>query len=409
MRGPTSSTEAYMEQESQLLIIGAGPFGLALAAQVTGDGIDCEIVGRPMDFWRANMPAGMYLRSDADWHYDAADVHTIERFLEEANLPPEAADPFPIGLYLEYAEWFRVQKRLEPQPRSVECLDYDAERHRFIASLDDGSTLMARNAVVALGAGYFSHVPPELAALLPPGRYAHTRDMVEFSELAGRRVLIVGGRQSAFEWAALIQESGAECVYLSYRHQTPSFEHAHWDWVADLVRSIGSDPAWYRRLTADEKEKLSARMFAEGRLKLEPWLSPRIPPDKVKQFPGTVITGCVATNADRLEVTLSDDSRLDVHNVVLATGYKPDVVRIPFLAKGSVFARLATRDGFPALDERMQSSVPGLYFTSACAIGDFGPFFGFTVAVRASARLIGNAIRQRLRESRGREEVPGAA
>lgn len=47
-----------MGRDLQLLIIGAGPFGLALAAQAVRDGIDHEIVGRPMDFWKSNMPAG---------------------------------------------------------------------------------------------------------------------------------------------------------------------------------------------------------------------------------------------------------------------------------------------------------------------------------------------------------------
>jgi FAD-dependent urate hydroxylase len=32
-------------------------------------------------------------------------------------------------------------------------------------------------------------------------------------------------------------------------------------------------------------------------------------------------------------------------------------------------------------------------FTSMCATQDFSPFFGFTVAVRTSARLIGGALR----------------
>ena len=52
-----------MEQKVDLLIIGAGPFGLAMSAYARHLGIDHVIVGKPMDFWKANMPEGMYLRS----------------------------------------------------------------------------------------------------------------------------------------------------------------------------------------------------------------------------------------------------------------------------------------------------------------------------------------------------------
>jgi hypothetical protein len=36
--------------------------------------------------------------------------------------------------------------------------------------------------------------------------------------------------------------------------------------------------------------------------------------------------------------------------------------------------------------------VPGLFVTSMPAVRDLGPHFAFTVAVRASARLIGAAL-----------------
>jgi cation diffusion facilitator CzcD-associated flavoprotein CzcO len=61
--------------ETDLLIIGAGPFGLAAAAQASHLGIQHVVVGRPMEFWRKNMPAGMYLRSACDWHLDPTNVH----------------------------------------------------------------------------------------------------------------------------------------------------------------------------------------------------------------------------------------------------------------------------------------------------------------------------------------------
>ncbi len=68
--------------ETDLLIIGAGPFGLALAAQAAHDRIEHLVVGKPMEFWRRNMPEGMFLRSACDWHLDPLNVHTIDSFLQ---------------------------------------------------------------------------------------------------------------------------------------------------------------------------------------------------------------------------------------------------------------------------------------------------------------------------------------
>src|ERR1041384_7610916 len=39
---------------TDLLIIGAGPFGLAIASQAAPDHIELIIVGKPMEFWREN-------------------------------------------------------------------------------------------------------------------------------------------------------------------------------------------------------------------------------------------------------------------------------------------------------------------------------------------------------------------
>ena len=70
-----------METDPDLLIIGAGPFGLAMAAYAAHLGIDHAIVRRPMGFWKDNMPEGVYMRSASDWSLDqsltAADVEPL--------------------------------------------------------------------------------------------------------------------------------------------------------------------------------------------------------------------------------------------------------------------------------------------------------------------------------------------
>ncbi|HEX5764362.1 MAG TPA: hypothetical protein VFY27_02255, partial [Woeseiaceae bacterium] len=66
------------DTSTDLLIIGAGPFGLALAAYAQEQGIRHTVVGVPMGFWKGNMPEGMLLRSTCDWSLDPLAVHSID-------------------------------------------------------------------------------------------------------------------------------------------------------------------------------------------------------------------------------------------------------------------------------------------------------------------------------------------
>ena len=381
-----------MARHLPLLIIGAGPYGLAMSAYARRKNIEHVVVGKMMDFWKSNMPEGMYLRSGCDWHYDPFDEATIERYLETKNLKPADVEPLALASYLSYAEWFVRQKGIEILPAWVQQLNYvDNSPSFFEAVLQDGKILTAGNVVLALGFRYFKNVPELYSALFPPGRFAHTCDLVDFATLKGKHVLIVGGRQSAFEWAALINEQGAETVYLCYRHSTPSFQSSDWSWVNPILEDIVTNPGWFRRKKAQEKEEVTRRMWAEGRLKVEPWLAERITKDRIKLLPLSQVTACNESPHGGLEVSLNGQT-LEIDQVILATGYKVKVEQIPLLANGNVLAQLKTQNGFPFLDEHFQSNIPGLFFTSMCATQDFGPFFAFTAAVRASARLIGSRL-----------------
>ena len=89
--------------------------------------------------------------------------------------------------------------------------------------MDDGSALASRNVAIAVGFSNFPQVPPELAAMLPAGRWSHTCDTVDLAALRDKRVLIVGGRQSAFEWAAILADEGAaRCMCRTAMTRPPS-------------------------------------------------------------------------------------------------------------------------------------------------------------------------------------------
>jgi thioredoxin reductase len=262
----------------------------------------------------------------------------------------------------------------------------------FETLLQGGERILSEYVVVATGFGYFKHLPDEFIEVLPPGRFSHTCDFVDFEFLKGKRCLIIGGRQSAFEWASLASENGAVSVYVSHRHETPEFKQSDWSWVRPLVDATETNPSWFRKLSSVEREKIFRHFWEEGRLKLEPWLSPKIMTDAIKICPNSRVASCRELPNGELEVILDVGRTLIVDHIFLATGYKVQMSRIPFLGAGNILSKLTTRNDYPLLDEHFQSDIPGLFFTSLPATQDFGPFFGFVIGAPASARVIGSFI-----------------
>lgn len=384
-------SDIRLPKETELLVAGAGPYGLGIAAYARSLGIEPLVVGRPMAFWREQMPAGMYLRSSWDWHYDPNGINTIERWLEETGRSKASIDPFPLADYLEFATWFEVVSGLTPVDLPIQRIDRRPDG-RFDVVFVDGETVDAKNVALALGFAHFASVPEELAAILPAQHVAHTVEFVDFSNAAGKRFAIVGGRQSAYEWAALLHEAGAASVDVIHRHRTPRFAAADWSWTSPVVERIAHHPEWFRALDDTQKRKVAFRLWLEGRSKLEPWLVPGLDSPTVRSRPFRTVAGSDTGPGDAIQLRLDDGSALTVDQIVLATGYRTDIQRVPMLTAGNAIDGIEIANGFPALDSTFQTSLPGLYATSMMATRDFGPLFAFTVAVRASSRVIGDAV-----------------
>jgi cation diffusion facilitator CzcD-associated flavoprotein CzcO len=374
-----------------LVVIGGGPYGIAAAATAIEAGIETVVVGRPLSFWTDNMPAGMYLRSGPDWHLDASQVHTFEAFLDERGIAACDVDPVPIALFLDYARWFQRHKRV----RVRECLVTGlrtTEDGSFLITLDNGETLAAESVVAAPGVRYFQH-RPRWSTSLPETLCSHTCELVRFDAFGGARVLIVGGRQSAYEWAALAGEHGAERVDIVHRHDVPRFERVSWKFVDPYLERTLARPGWWRTLSRAEQEAIAGRFWEVGRLTLEWWLTPRLRGERFRRRPGTSVVSVAAGDTSAAHVRLSDGTELGVDRIVLATGYKADLGRVPYLA--GVLDHIEVCGGFPVLDETFQTSLRGLYLPGFTGTRDFGPFFGFTKGCPAAAALVTRGLARR--------------
>jgi hypothetical protein len=366
---------------TDLLVVGAGPYAYAAAAYARARGIDTHVLGRPMSFWRDQMPEGMFLRSGPDWHLDVLGEHTFDAYFEDRGLDPADHDPIPIGVFLDHTDWFREQRGVDVDERFVaELAKPDG---RFEATLDDGSVIEADRVLACPGIQHFAHLP-EWADRVPPHARSHTVDRVTFSDLAGTRVAVIGGRQSAYEWAALLCDHGAASVDVVHRHDTPRFARVSWAFCDPYVEQTVTTRGWWRSLPPERKQVIAREFWEVGRLTLEHWLVPRLDPAVVTSRPGCSV---VAVSGDGpVTLTLSDGSDLEVDHVVLASGYVADLDRVPWLA--GVRDRVSVTDGFPDLSEGFETSLPGLYLTGFAATRDFGPFYGFTKGCASSARLV---------------------
>ena len=217
---------------------------------------------------------------------------------------------------------------------------------------------------------------------------AHTAALVDFRRLAGQRCLILGGRQSAFEWAALMIEDGVELIDLVFRHDTPRFVTSDWSFTDAMIDNTLRVRGWFRRLDPSEREAIDKRFWSMGRLQLEPWLWPRVNKKNIRLWPNSRISAWRETSRGTIEARLDRGDGLSIDHILFATGYRVDLSRVTYLAENVASGGLRVNGGLPVLDEDFQTTLPGLYIVGQASIPHFGPFFGFIRGCIASARIV---------------------
>ena len=177
-------------------------------------------------------------------------------------------------------------------------------------------------------------------------------------------------------------------VQVVHRHESPRFEQSDWSFLDEAMRNTVRTRGWYRRLPQASRDAVNDRAHLESRVRLEPWLAPRLAREEITVWPRRTVVRYRELSSGEIEVTLSSGERLLVDHVLLATGYKFDVARIPYLAASGLIDDIQRDNGFPFLDEDFQTSVEGLFLTGRVASKAFGPNFGFVGGAPAAARII---------------------
>jgi NADPH-dependent 2,4-dienoyl-CoA reductase/sulfur reductase-like enzyme len=381
----------------EVAVIGAGPFGLSVAAHL---GARARVFGAPLDTWRTRMPPEMLLRSAWDETSLSAPGArgSIDEWAREAGEPRQ--EPLPLDTFLRYGDWFRERFVADHAPAPVKRVEPAGRGVRVTTA--DGSLDVAA-AVVAVGALPFVHAPAALADAVGEG-VGFALEPEAPSALAGRRVLVVGAGQAGLESAGLAARAGAtvEVVTRSevrwfadrephhprgplrqrlYRLAYPAVGYG-----PPPLNRLALHPDAFARLPRRARRLLTARLLRPGG---SPWVHELVA-GRVRLTEGVAPVGIEP--GDPLRVSLSDGTAREVDRVLLATGYRFDARRLGFLDEALRRSVRLEQDGWPVLDRWFRSTEPRLSFVGYAAEGRFGPSARFVLGARFAAERVASSL-----------------
>jgi len=399
--------------DTEVAVVGAGPYGLSTAAHLRQRGADVAVFGQPLETWRSHMPAGMLLKSDG--FASSLDTPTpgwrLSDYCARSNLAYGDKEPrVQLDTFVDYGLAFQQAQVPDLDTRLVDGLEPVPGGFRL--TLEDGATVGARRVVVAVGISHFARVPTELGPL--GSRVTHSTRHRYFDEFAGRRVVVVGAGSSAVEVAASLLDVGAD-VRLVTRRQRLNFwgvPHPNPTWKQRLRNPpSGLGGGWRPKLSQDLPDVFrllpAERRLLIVRTLLGPasgwWLREKVEGGVQLVPKSRVLSADVEGDEAVLHVENVDGekSELRADHVIAATGFASDLDRLPFLAP-SLRSSIARVGAMPELSYRFESSAPGLSFVGPVAAGSFGPLMRFMVGAEFAAPRVAKALTRRsVRRRRG--------
>ena len=395
--------ETLLSSVTDIAIVGAGPYGLSLAAHLDPTGRSYRIFGEPMRFWSRHMPAGMHLKSEgfASNLSDPRSEFTLEAFCRKKGIDyAHIGLPVALETFIDYGREF--QRRYVPRLEQVDIQNLVDTPSGFELTTSAGETVQARRVVIATGIGSFPQLPAQLQDL-PGTLVSHSSQHADLSAFKGARAAVLGAGASALDIAALLNQAGASVDLIARTeslkfHDPPREPRPLMERIKEPRSGLGT--GWRSRLSCDVPlvfhalpESLRLRAVARHLGPAPCWF---VRDAVVGRFPmhlGSTIEGADPV-ARGLRVVFSqrgEKRTLEADHLIAATGFKVELSRLKFLNE-ALRSRIRNVAGSPILGRRFDSSVRGLYFVGIAAANSFGPLLRFAFGADYTARRLGSHL-----------------
>jgi thioredoxin reductase len=387
-------------------IIGAGPYGLSIAAHLRAARLPFQLFGTPLESWRSFMPEGMILKSErfASNLWDPQRRYTFQRYCEAHGHPYQAVgNPLSLAQFLDYAEWFRRNAAVEPLEVKVVRIRHTGDT--FLLDFADGAQWTSRRVILATGHMAFRMLPSELVEL-PEPLVLHSTRMGDTKQYSGRDVTIIGAGQSALETAALLHEAGARVRLLARRSRVewnqrsmprsvlsrilePDAGVAS-GWRSLAISELPRVFRWY--FPADKRHRFVAGSYGPSGAW---WLRNRVD-GLVEVSLQTQLQAARAVDG-RVHLTVRNPSsgvgEIITDHVVAATGFKVDVDRLDYLEPQLRQSVAREAGGIPALTSCFETSVPRLFIVGITSAPVFGPIMRFMYGAKHAAPVLTHRLK----------------
>jgi thioredoxin reductase len=390
-------------------IIGAGPYGLSLAAHLAAANVDFRIFGRTLDSWRHHMPKDMLLKSEGFASSISApdEAGTLKAYCVARGLAyADQGKPVPLDLFNEYASWF--QTRYVPEVEETHVASIARNGAGFALELETGERPSAKYVVMAPGIAAFAHMHPALNGL-PDWAASHSFAHRDAGHFKGRDVAVLGAGASAVDLAALLADSGAHVQIIARAghvrfHAPPDAQGAS---LLSQIKNppTGIGPGWRSFFCANTPllfhrlpESLRLRVARRHLGPAPGWFMRARVEGRIPMQLGTQVTKAgVKGNHVELELVNGKGERgtATFDHVISATGYRPDLTRLPFLPL-SLLSEITMVENTPVLSDQFESTAPGFYVTGPAAANAFGPLMRFMVGAEFASPRIAAHLRRRL-------------
>lgn len=394
-----------MIPDTDTTIIGAGPYGLSIAAHLQHSGVDFRMLGTPLESWRRFMPEGMVLKSEpfASNLWDPARRYTLRHYYRHQGLHFQpVGSPVSLTGFLEYADWFCHETAVPWTDIKVHALRRSAGC--FILSLADGQEVRSRRVILATGHMAFRQMPAELQSIDEP-LVQHSARIDKLNSYANKTVVIIGGGQAALETAALLHEAGARVQVLIRRNRlewnAPSVLRSPLARLLSPDAGIGSG---WRSTAISELPRLFRACFAPAKRHrfvagtYGPagawWLRKRVE-GTIEVRLNTKVTAADATTTEvrLLLMSMEGPAEIRADHVIAATGYRVDIDQLQYLEpeiRANIVREVA---GIPRLSSSFETSVKGLFMVGLASAPAFGPIMRFMYGAKHAAPIVASHLR----------------